>query len=286
VIPGDLVSDDEAQRGDGTYVHDGSVYASLYGILNKREKIRVVPLSGKYIPTRRDVVVGFVKEVTFSNWIVDIRSPYDGLLHVSEYPKRIELDEMSAHLKIGEAVLVEVKEVDPMMKIELTMRDRRLRAIRSGRIVEISPSKVPRLIGHGGSMISLIKSKTDCSIVVGQNGRVWINGKACDEALAVEAIDKIERESHIPGLTERLGKFFNMEEKSSETIPTHPELEEEDEDKKNDTDNASESKIEENDVVVGSEEDDDSGGTNIEDDVCDSKEESGEGGNIMDELLE
>jgi len=277
VIPGDLVSDDEAKRGDGTYVHDGNVYASLYGILSAREKIRVIPLSGKYIPTRRDVVVGFVKEVTFSNWIIDIRSPYDGLLHVSEYPKRIELDEMSAHLKIGEAVLVEVKEVDPMMKIELTMRDRRLRAIRSGRIVEISPSKVPRLIGHGGSMISLIKSKTDCSIVVGQNGRVWINGKTCNEALAVEAINKIEHESHIPGLTERLGKFFNTEEKSSET---HPDSEEED--KKN----TSENKIEENNDVNGSKEDNDSGGTNIEDDVCDNNEESGEDSNIMDELLE
>jgi len=256
VIPGDLVSDDVAKHGDGTYVHDGSVYASLYGVLSCREKIRVVPLSGKYIPIRRDVVVGFVKEVTFSNWIVDIRSPYEGLLHVSEYPRRIELDEMSAHLGIGEAVLVEVKEVDPMMKIELTMRDRRLRVIRSGRIVEISPSKVPRLIGHGGSMISLIKSETDCSIVVGQNGRVWINGRGCDSELAAEAIDKIERESHIPGLTERLGRFF--EEK-----------------KKNDTDDAGESKIEEEDVV-GSE----------EDDVGNSKEETGKGNNIMDELLE
>ncbi|RLG28294.1 RNA-binding protein [Methanosarcinales archaeon] len=246
VIPGDLVSRDPARRGDGTYVRDGSLYASLYGLVNEREKIRVVPLSGKYVPTRRDVVVGFVKEVTFSNWIVDIGSPYEGLLHVSEYPRRIELDEMSAHLGIGEAVLVEVKEVDPMMKVELTMRDRRLRVIRSGRIVEISPSKVPRLIGHGGSMISLIKGASDCSIVVGQNGRVWINGKGCDEGLAAEAIDKIESESHIPGLTDRLGRFF--------------------EETKNDADlNESDS---EEEVVV------------------ESGEEAGKGNNIIDELLE
>ena len=95
-------------------------------------------------------------------------------------------------------------------------------------------------------MISLIKGASDCSIVVGQNGRVWINGKGCDEGLAAEAIDKIESESHIPGLTDRLGRFF--------------------EETKNDADlNESDS---EEEVVV------------------ESGEEAGKGNNIIDELLE
>ena len=223
VIPGDLLSHETSRRGDGTYARDGSLYASLYGLLSERERtIRVIPLSGRYIPRRRDLIIGFVKEIIFSSWVIDIRSPYEGLLHVSEYPERIELDEMSTHLKVGEAVLLMVKEVDPMMNIELTMRDRRLKVIRSGRIVEISPSKVPRLIGHGGSMISLIKNATGCSIVVGQNGRVWIDGEACESLRAAEAIDKIERESHIPGLTDRLTRLLGASDP-----PTNGESEEE-----------------------------------------------------------
>ena len=223
VIPGDLLSHETSRRGDGTYARDGSLYASLYGLLSERERtIRVIPLSGRYIPRRRDLIIGFVKEIIFSSWVIDIRSPYEGLLHVSEYPERIELDEMSTHLKVGEAVLLMVKEVDPMMNIELTMRDRRLKVIRSGRIVEISPSKVPRLIGHGGSMISLIKNATGCSIVVGQNGRVWIDGEACESLRAAEAIDKIERESHIPGLTDRLTRLLGASDS-----PTNGESEEE-----------------------------------------------------------
>jgi len=208
IIPGDVLSEDVSIAGDGTYVRDGKVYASLYGILSERNKIRVVPLSGKYIPARGDIVIGIVKEVTFSNWIVDIGSPYDGLLHISEYPRRINSEDMSKHLKVGETILTQVKELDPMMKVELTMRNRKLKPIRSGRIFELSPSKIPRLIGHGGSMISLIKKKTNCSITAGENGRVWINGDDCNIDFAIDAITKIEQESHIPGLTDRLSDFF------------------------------------------------------------------------------
>lgn len=220
VIPGDLLSEDAGLAGDGTYVRDGKVYASLYGLLSRKNKIRVVPLSGKYIPSRGDLVIGTIKEVTFSNWIVDIASPYDGLLHVSEYPRRIPSEEMSNYLNVGDTILAQVKDVDPTMKVELTMRDKRLKPIRSGRIFELSPSKVPRLIGHGGSMISLIKRETNCAITVGQNGRVWIDGEDCNADFAIAAITKIEQESHIPGLTDRLTRFFSeaksQREKSDE----------------------------------------------------------------------
>jgi exosome complex component RRP4 len=217
VVPGDLLSEDASRAGEGTYVKEGKVYASLYGLLSEKNKIRVVPLSGKYIPVRGDLVIGTIKEVTFSNWIVDIASPYDGLLHVSEYPRRIPPEEMSEHLNVGETILAQVKDIDPTMKVELTMRDRKLKPIRSGRIFELSPSKVPRLIGHGGSMISLIKGETNCSIVVGQNGRVWIDGENCNVDFAIEAITKIEHESHIPGLTDRLANFFKDAKKREDS---------------------------------------------------------------------
>jgi len=66
----------------------------------------------------------------------------------------------------------------------------------------ITPSKVPRLIGKQGSMIELIKNKTNCQIIVGQNGVVWIKGE--QEGLAAKAILTIENESHISGLTDKI----------------------------------------------------------------------------------
>lgn len=83
VIPGDLLSNDRRKAGEGTYVERGKVYASIYGILDKRDKIRVIPLAGRYIPSPGDVVIGNIIEVGFAFWKVEINSPYEGVLNLS-----------------------------------------------------------------------------------------------------------------------------------------------------------------------------------------------------------
>ena len=56
--------------------------------------------------------------------------------------------------------------------------------------------------------LSMIKTETNCQLIVGQNGLAWISGEPKDEILAVAAIRKIEEESHISGLTERVKEFL------------------------------------------------------------------------------
>jgi len=211
VVPGDLLSEDAKRSGEGTYVMNGSVYSLLYGLANFRDKINVIPLAGKYVPGPGDNVIGVVKDITFSNWIVDINSPYDGLLHISEFPSRIESDEMSKHLRIGSSIMTRVADVDPTMKVELTLNDKKLGQIRAGQVIEISHTRVPRLIGKGGSMISMLKKEVNCNIFVGQNGRIWIHGGAEDMDLALKTITLIEREAHTNGLTDRVVDFLKKE---------------------------------------------------------------------------
>jgi len=211
VVPGDLLSEDAKRSGEGTYVKNGSVYSLLYGLANFRDKINVIPLAGKYIPGPGDNVIGVVKDITFSNWIVDINSPYDGLLHISEFPNRIESDEMSKHLRIGSSIMTRVADVDPTMKVELTLNDKKLGQIKAGQVIEISHTRVPRLIGKGGSMISMLKKEVNCNIFVGQNGRIWIHGGAEDMDLALKTITLIEREAHTNGLTDRIVDFLKTQ---------------------------------------------------------------------------
>ena len=75
-----------------------------------------------------------------------------------------------------------------------------------GRLIDIQSTKVPRVIGKQGSMVTMIKEMTDTRITVGQNGKVWINGDNCEKL--IEAIRVIERESHISGLTEKIEKLL------------------------------------------------------------------------------
>ncbi|MFZ3147940.1 MAG: exosome complex RNA-binding protein Rrp4 [Methanothrix sp.] len=211
VVPGDLLSEDAKRSGEGTYVKNGSVYSLLYGLANFRDKINVIPLAGKYVPGPGDNVIGVVKDITFSNWIVDINSPYDGLLHISEFPNRIESDEMSKYLRIGSSIMTRVTDVDPTMKVELTLNDKKLGQIRTGQVIEISHTRVPRLIGKGGSMISMLKKEVNCNIFVGQNGRIWIHGGTEDMDLALKTITLIEKEAHTNGLTDRIVDFLKTE---------------------------------------------------------------------------
>lgn len=235
VIPGEFLSDDPSLADEGTYVEDNKVFSTVFGIASFKNHVRVVPLSGKYIPKPGDLIIGVIKEVTYSNWIVDIRSPYDGLLHISEFPRRIENDEMSKYLKIGDSIMTLVSDVDANMKVELTLNDQRLRPIKEGRIIEVTPSKVPRFIGRSGSMIAMLKNETKCSIFIGQNGRIWITGRDNDMQLAINSLHKIERETHISGLTDRITKFLKEQkgEKVQEKVPEKKEEKiEEDKEKK------------------------------------------------------
>jgi exosome complex component RRP4 len=211
VIPGDFLSEETKRSGEGTFVKDGKVYSLLYGLANCRDRINVIPLAGKYVPAPGDNIIGVVKDITFSNWIIDINSPYDGLLHISEFPKRIEADEMSKYLSLGSSIMIKVRDVDPTMKVELTLNDRKLGLLKTGRIVEINHTRVPRLIGKGGSMISMLKKELNCNIFVGQNGRIWINGGADDMDLALKTILLIEKEAHTSGLTDRIVDFLKDE---------------------------------------------------------------------------
>jgi exosome complex component RRP4 len=221
VIPGEFLSDDPSQADEGTYVEDNKVFSTVFGIASFKNRIRVVPLAGKYIPKPGDLIIGIIKEVTYSNWIVDIRSPYDGLLHISEFPRRIENDEMSKYLKIGDSIMTLISDVDASMKVELTLNDQRLRPIKEGRIVEVTSSKVPRFIGRSGSMIAMLKNETKCNIFIGQNGRIWITGRDNGMDLAIKSLLKIERETHISGLTDRITKF--LKEQKGENQVKEPE---------------------------------------------------------------
>jgi len=211
VVPGDMLGEDPKLAGIGTYVQDGRVYSANYGLVDRRSNIKVIPLSGRYIPARGDLVIGKVVDMTFSNWFADINAPYEGMLHISEFPERVDPANMSKYLHVGELIIARVADVDPTMKVELTMRDENLRILKQGRVIDISHVKIPRVIGRNGSMISMLKKDLNVSIFVGQNGRIWLKGDDKYVDLAIRTIFKIEREAHTSGLTDKIKDYISKE---------------------------------------------------------------------------
>ncbi|MBQ3685606.1 MAG: S1 RNA-binding domain-containing protein [Candidatus Methanomethylophilaceae archaeon] len=209
VVPGDVLDETGMKPGDNAYVVDGKVRASITGVRNVfQNTVGVIPLKGCYMPKAGDTVIGVINDIGPSNWMVDINAPYPAPLHVSEVPWKVEFGDTSKYLGMGNVVILKILSVDESRKIQVTMKDSGLRRITGGRVVTIPCSKVSRVIGKSGSMISMLNNMTDCRITVGQNGRIWIDGDEENCDVAAEAIAMIENKAQSGNLTDAVKEFI------------------------------------------------------------------------------
>ncbi len=212
VLPGQYLGEARSLKpGRGTFIEQGKIYAMILGIFEKKgNTVQVIPLKGRYNPVIGDFVIGVIEEAMPSSWLVDINAPYPALLHVSETPWEIEYGDAEKYLKTGDSIMAKVLLIDAERKLQLTLNDRNLYKIRGGHIIDVEPSKVPRIIGKRGSMINLLKKLTRCRIIVGQNGRIWIDGDDENIAKLLLAIRIIEEESVSYGLTDKIERLLKM----------------------------------------------------------------------------
>jgi exosome complex component RRP4 len=221
VTPGDLIAEGEYIAGENTYSENGKIYAARVGIVEyETKKIDVVALKAFYVPRTGDIVIGTITEVGFNGWTVDINSPYIALLRASDVlsrPFKPQKDDLPQVLDAGDLVVAKVVSYDRTHDPQLTVAEPGLGKITRGQIIKITPTKIPRVIGRKGSMISMIKQETGCNIILGLNGVVLITGKTLeDEQLAMKALLKIEQESHTSGLTDRITQMLKEEKTKKE----------------------------------------------------------------------
>ncbi|MHA1211740.1 MAG: exosome complex RNA-binding protein Rrp4 [Candidatus Heimdallarchaeota archaeon] len=244
VTPGEVIAEGEYTIGQNTYRDEKKIFSKVIGLVTVKENhISVVSLKGKYLPRVGDLVIGKVTDASLSTWIVDILSPYPGVLRPSSsLDRRFDpvKDQTRKIFDVGDIIVAKVFTFDRTRDPVLTLRDNNrsqstpyLGKLNGGRIVDVSPSKIPRLIGRRGSMISTIKQYTNCRMIVGQNGRVWFKGNSFEEEyLVLQAIDKIDREAHTTGLTDRV-KIF-LEETKKKIMKNKPKAEKTEKPKKKD----------------------------------------------------
>jgi len=221
VTPGDLLAEGDYLAGENTYIEGNKVYAQRIGLADSENKrVNVVALRAIYVPKAGDVVIGTVTEVGFNGWTVDIKAPYTAILRASDVlsrPFKPQNDELSQVLNAGDLIVAKVASYDRAHDPQLTVSEPGLGKITRGQIMRVTPTKIPRVIGKKGSMISMIKQVTDCQIILGVNGVVLVTGKNPeDEELAMMAIQKIEAESHTTGLTDRITQLLKEEKAKME----------------------------------------------------------------------
>ncbi|HDI06425.1 MAG TPA: RNA-binding protein, partial [Candidatus Aenigmarchaeota archaeon] len=174
VTPGTLLATLK-KSGEGTFILNGKTYSKYFGIKREGYRISVIPFNQSYKPKRGDKIIGKIKDFNYPFFIIDIEAPNPAYLHlmdISRYNTRQE--QIMKIYKPGLWIYSEVSELSD--RVRLSMKFRESKILSGGRIAYISPSKVPRVVGKGGSMIKMIQDKTKCKVLIGQNGIIWING--------------------------------------------------------------------------------------------------------------
>ena len=216
VTPGELLATGSYESGSGVSQEGENYFANIVGVFSvKDDKLRVRPLKGRYYPKVGDKIIGTVEDVNLTSWVVDIRGPYKGYLLASNAIKgRFDpiKDDARRIYDVGDVIKAEVISFDRTRDPMLSTKFPRLGKVEGGRIIEVSPNHIPRIIGRKGSMVKMIKTATKSKITVAQNGRIWIESPTKEaQDLTIETIRMITRQAHTSGLTDRVAEFLKLD---------------------------------------------------------------------------
>jgi len=213
VIPGDIITTGPYRPEQNVILDGNKIIATCIGLSDITDgAVRVIPLTGGYIPKGDDLVVGKVISHSAMSWEVDINSCYLGILPASDVFGRdfsSHADDLTAKLGNGDLIAARIVNFDRTRDPLITISGRELGKIDSGELIKISTSKVPRLIGKRGSMIQMIEEATNANITIGQNGIIIASCENPDGlSKAIRAINMIEEDSHRINLTDMVKKML------------------------------------------------------------------------------
>ena len=197
--------------GNGTYREGEKIIANRLGLAAiEGRTIKLIPLSGRYVPKTGDVIICKVIDVGFYGWRLDTNSAYSAILSMKDATSDFIARgaDLTKYFDLGDYVVCKIVNVTSQKLVDVAMKGPGLRKLKGGRIIDVDPNKVPRIIGKQGSMVVMIKEATKCNIIVGQNGLIWIDGDPINELLAIQTIKKIEKESHLSGLTDKIKEYL------------------------------------------------------------------------------
>jgi len=219
VIPGDVVTTGPFRPEQNVILDGNKIISTTIGVSEiYDDSVKVISLTGKYIPKINDLVIGKVISHTSLSWELDINSCYVGFLPAQDVFGRdfsAHADELTSKLKSGDLVAARIANFDRTRDPLVTIADRDLGKIDSGDLIKISPSKVPRLIGKRGTMIQTIETATDAVITIGQNGWVVVSCENPEGLLkAKKAIEMVNEQAHVANLTDQVKEMLESKGES------------------------------------------------------------------------
>ena len=85
VIPGEVIVSGNYRSEQNTFMEGNKIISSVIGLSDIHDgSVRVIPLTGGYIPKDDDLVIGKIISHSAMSWQVNINSCYDGMLPATD----------------------------------------------------------------------------------------------------------------------------------------------------------------------------------------------------------
>jgi len=194
LIPGDNLK----KKDINSYERENNYYSKYILLVNEDKTTK---LFGYYMPEVNDIVIGKVIDVLANGWLVDINSPYIGKLSL----KDIGTDPNDIYT-YGDYILCQIIRMTKNKLIDLDIKKKE--KLNDGLILKVDPARIPRVIGKNSSMLNLIKQYLKIDIIIGKNGRIYLNGDINEVSKAVDIIRFIINNSYKRGLTEKVKEIL------------------------------------------------------------------------------
>jgi len=194
LIPGDSLK----KKDINSYERENNYYSKYILLVNEDKTTR---LFGYYMPEVNDIVIGKVIDVLSNGWIIDINSPYVGKLSLKD--TGVDPSDLYTY---GDYILCQIVKMTKNKLIDLEIKKKE--KLNDGLILKVDPARIPRLIGKNSSMLNLIKEYLKIDIIIGKNGRVYLNGDINNVLKAVDIIKFIINNSYKRGLTEKVKEIL------------------------------------------------------------------------------
>src|SRR3989344_5327335 len=163
VVPGEvLVEGMDYVPGSGVFREGEMIVANSVGLVSIDNRlVKLIPLTGFYAPKKNDTVIGKVANINFNGWMIDIGHSNFAMLSLKEATNEYidKKADLSKYYDFGDVVVAKIISTTKDGTSDLTMKGPGLNKLVNGRVIEVASTKVPRIIGKQGSMITIIKAE-------------------------------------------------------------------------------------------------------------------------------
>lgn len=194
VYPGEIIGENLDNLSlEGVYKEKNKYFSKYFGIVKLENfSLRIIPFNKTYLPKEGDFVIGEIKEVLPTGWIIDINSPFLANLPLKEmFNERIVSGvDISKFYDVGDVIAAKIINVSRNKSVKLSVKSINIGKLNDYYIFLISPTKIPKILGKKGRNIEKLRELLNVDIVVGQNGVICVKANNRKKELETAEIIK------------------------------------------------------------------------------------------------